>query len=262
MQANGLTFEEGSVTLDGATLLTLTSPEIKVNANASGVISASLGGTVGLTKTGAGPLTLTASNSFTGETTVQSGRLVAAGAAGDEALGTTSGIRVNNSGTLLLGAADQINDSAPMKLGDGTGSQATFNTGGFSERLGTLTLATDSIIDLANGASVIAFANSSAETWAGSLSIYNWSGSQTGDASDRVYFGNDGTGLLDSQLSQITFFSGPGTGSFGPGAQILADGQIVPVPEPATVFGGLALLGIVGYRERRQLGKLWRSRTK
>jgi len=32
-----------------------------------------------------------------------------------------------------------------------------------------------------------------------------------------------------------------------------------PVPEPSTVFGGLALLGFIGWRERRRLS-LWYSR--
>jgi hypothetical protein len=28
------------------------------------------------------------------------------------------------------------------------------------------------------------------------------------------------------------------------------------VPEPATILGGLALVGLIGYRERRRLGSL------
>lgn len=41
--------------------------------------------------------------------------------------------------------------------------------------------------------------------------------------------------------------------ALGDGRQISFGGnqELVPVPEPTTILGGLALLGLVGYRERR-----------
>jgi hypothetical protein len=81
----------------------------------------------------------------------------------------------------------------------------TFNTSGLSEHelsgatvtpgIGALTLSSSSIIDLGSGASILAFANSSAQTWTGTLSIYNWSGiSVAGKGTDQLYFGTDSTG--------------------------------------------------------------------
>lgn len=59
-------------------------------------------------------------------------------------------------------------------------------------------------------------------------------------------------------LAQINFYSG-GNGSVlvGNGSEIsfgtpANSFEVVPVPEPGTIFGGLALLGLVGWRERRR----------
>ena len=120
-----------------------------------------------LTKTGAGTLTLTGSNTFTGVTTVNAGTLEA-GAAG--ALGATASVAVNNGGTLLLsGSGNRVNDSAPVTLTDGT-----FNTGGLSETVGTLTLSATStlaIIDMGAGISLLTFASAGGTPWNGTRSI-------------------------------------------------------------------------------------------
>jgi len=42
-----------------------------------------------------------------------------------------------------------------------------------------------------------------------------------------------------------TVFSGSGTGFLGT-ATILSDGELVPIPEPSTIFSTLGLLGLVG----------------
>src|SRR5256885_596302 len=121
--------------------------------------------------------------------------------------------------------------------------------------IGALTLLSNSIIDLANGASVIAFANSSGQTWTGTLSVYNWSGNPiTGNGTDQVYFGNDITGLTPLQLASINFYSDSGSTFLGIGAWGTdLDGEVVPVPEPATWIGGalaLATLAIARLRGR------------
>ena len=52
-------------------------------------------------------------------------------------------------------------------------------------------------------------------------------------------------------------FSGYGTGAvqFDRGSNTF---EVVPVPEPATIFGALALVGLAGYRERRRLAAVLR----
>jgi autotransporter-associated beta strand protein len=254
----GLTTINSNLTLSGS------SQTIAVN-NATGLlINGGVGGTIGLTKTGTGTLTLAGTTTYTGTTTINAGTLNA-GAAG--ALGGTSNIVVNASGTLLLsqsGSAttDRINDSSTMTLNGGT-----FNTGALSEHnlsvitvtpgIGALTLSSNSIIDLGGGASILAFANSSAQTWVGTLSIYNWSGTPiAGKGTDQLYFGTDSTGLTLPQLSQIAFYSDSGATFLGIGGFTIAmDGEIGPVPEPSTWFAAALAFGYLGFTQRRRLRK-------
>ena len=146
-------------------------------------------------------------------------------------------------GTVKLGGShgDQIYDDAPVTFASGT-----FDTGGLSEGtvttgiptygMGTLTLTASTVLDLGTGASVIAFADSSAATWTNnsSLSIWNWSGRQSGGGTDAVFFGSNSNGLTNSQLGQIAFYSDSGTTYLGP-AIILSNGEIVPAPTPVSV---------------------------
>jgi autotransporter-associated beta strand protein len=196
----------------------------------SGIIS----GTGGVTMAGSATQTLSGGNTFTGTVNI-------------------------NSGTLLLGAPDIINNSANMSLNGGT-----FATGGFSDTLNTLTLAADSTIDLGNGSSVLKFTDSSSVPWTSNttLSITNWSGSLTGGGTDQIYFGVNSNGLNTSQLSQIIFVNPLGLISGNYAAKILSTGEIVPVPEPGVIAAAALLLTWLGWRERRrwQDVKRWWSR--
>ena len=150
------------------------------------------------------------------------------------------------SGTLLLGSANLIADRADMKLNGGN-----FATGGFNETLGQLTLSANSTIDLGNSSSILHFANSAQEAWSSgtTLTIVNWNGD-----TDALFFGSAMTALTSGQVSQIRFLNPNGvTGIFA--AQILSDGRVVPVPEPATIGFGVLLVGAVGLRERERLAR-------
>ena len=94
---------------------------------------------------------------------------------------------------------------------------------------------------------MIAFANSSANVWTGTLSIFNWSGNAgVGGGTDQVLCGIDTTGLTPGQIAQIEVFTDGGTTSFGLGNNlILSNGEVVPIPEPTTwsmVLLGAAML--------------------
>src|SRR5438105_2982668 len=168
----------------------------------SGAISSTNSVTVSVT--GGGTVRFSNTNMYSGATNISSATLEAAAAG---ALGSTSAITINSGGTLLLsnsGTSDHINNAASITLNGGT-----LNTGGVSEHgaanntpgLGVLTLQTYSIIDMASGASIIAFTDSHLASWSGSLAIYNWSGTpKTGSGTDRLYFGADTSGLSTSQL--------------------------------------------------------------
>lgn len=233
------------------------------SARLSGVLSGSAN--ADLLKTGAGTLQLTGVNTYAGNTLVQQGTLQVGSSvgtgAGNGQLANTGRVIVNGGGTLLLGgtsaSTDRLNNAAGIVLAGGA-----FNTGGLSEGtvtsgaptagLGALTLTANSILDLGNGASILAFAKSSAQSFNGTLSIYNWTGNVAGGGADEVFFGTDSTGLRPSQLNGILFYSGPGTGFLGT-AGILGTGEIVPVPEPATILAGLLMVGAAGWSQRRQL---------
>jgi autotransporter-associated beta strand protein len=195
-----------------------------------------------LTKTGAGKLTLGgANNTYTGATVVNSGMLLLSGAIS----GTTS-VTVNNA-SLQLGRADAINDAAGVTLG-----AATFQTGGFSESVGALTLALASTLDLGAGASVLRFLDSSTATWNGTLSITNWSGSTSGGGTDQLFFGTTASGLSASQLSAVQFVDPNGiSGVFS--ATMLSSGEVIAaVPEPGAFLSLLTGGGLLlGFRRRR-----------
>ncbi len=220
----------------------------------AGPIGATGANNVALTllSTNNGTLTLSGTNTYTGNTTISGGTLKvdSAGSTTPRLAGTT-GIAVNNGGTLLLANSvtgtpsnDRINNSATMTLNGGT-----FDTGGLSEHgvsnntagIGALTLQSSSIIDMGSAASIIAFTNSNAQTWTGTLSIYNWSGNAySGGGTDQLFFGSDGTGLNSAQLGDIVFYSNAGITQIGFGpAAILSTGEVVP--SPSRPLGWLAL---------------------
>jgi fibronectin-binding autotransporter adhesin len=255
-----------SVTL-GTGTLTVGSSNIAA-AGFAGVISGTGGSLVKIGSSGA--QTLSGANTYTGTTTINAGTLYLDNNNTTTArLANTSSITVNSGGTLGLlqsGVAsnDRINNNATMTLNGGT-----FNTGGLQEHgatnntagIGALTLQSSSVIDMASGTSILAFANSSANSVAWgtgkSLDIWDWTGTPlTGGGTDQLYFGSDATGLTASQLLEIHFYSGAGTGLYGGPTLILLDGEVVPVPEPSTwVAAGLAFVALA-FTQRRRLSHL------
>lgn len=147
---------------------------------------------------------------------------------------TYTGATTVNGGTLALGGNDRIADASNLVLGGGT-----FSTGGFSDVLALASMTASSTIDLGNGASTLRFSDSSAQAWVGTLTINGYT-----PGADQIFVGTTGTGLTSAQLAQINF-----TG-FAAGAQILANGQVVPVPEPTTLAG--LVLGAMTVASRRR----------
>ncbi|MDX1950948.1 MAG: hypothetical protein SFY81_02120 [Verrucomicrobiota bacterium] len=163
-----------------------------------------------------------------------------------------------NNGTLLLGADQRINDTAAVRLAGGT-----LATGGFDETVGALTLANNSVIDLGAGSSILQFADSSANAWTAgrTLTVANWNGDTAGGGNDQLRFGNSFSALTAGQVAQIRFQNPNGVlGLYA--AQILSSGEVVPVavPEPATVATVALLLGSLGWRERKFLGRFFSKR--
>ncbi len=185
----------------------------------------------GLTKQGAGKLTLNGTSTFTGTTSVSAGTLLVSGGG----LTGTSAIAVSG-GSLELGASNVLNDAAPVSLSGGTLSAQTF-----SESVGALTLSGNSFISLGSGGT-IAFADSSAATW-GAFTI-DITGFISGSS---LRFGTDSLGLDGSQLAK---FTAPGFESFS----LDGNGYLLAaaVPEPGTwALVGLGLTFLLYRKPRR-----------
>lgn len=160
--------------------------------------------------------------------------------------GATQG-NTDGSGTIILGADSRIADATPITLGGGT-----LRTNGFDEGtsttagLGALTLTANSILDFSSTGGLLHFSGFIPGT--STLQIWNW------DSSDQLYFSPQ---LDEAQLAQIVFYSDNGLSLLG-NAGIGSSG-IVPVPEPGTIFGAIALVGLVSWRERRRIGAVLQS---
>ena len=258
--SNSQILEINSLTIDGPGGLILADNLIITNANPNGGfinIATGISGPVGnsVTVTGLGLVRFTTATTFQGQTLITGGRLEAGA---EDALGATSSITVSSGGTLLFSnvTTDRIRDAAPINLNGGR-----LETGGLSEGtpaapgMGALTLTLTNTIDLGTGNSIISFADSSGQTWTGAtLRIVNWTGTVgLGDGTDQVYFGTTSGGLNQGQLDQISFYSDAAGLNFLGTGMILPDGEVVPVPEPATWAGAALALGAILWRRRRHL---------
>jgi len=204
----------------------------------SGVIS----GTGILTASGNSTLTLLGINTYRGRTSVQTNSSINLRSLG-QLTGTTE---INlNSGTFLLGGNNQVNTSANLNLSNGTLSMGGNElTRASSQTFNNLTLTANSVIDFSalSGASTLTFSNIVGLNNY-TLSVWNWNGTTLwGDTSTTGGEGQYtrlydilGNGLSSNELSNISFYSGSGSGFLGSGAYSL-DGEIVPIAETSVVY--------------------------
>jgi hypothetical protein len=170
------------------------------------LLSNSLGGTgFGVTKDGAGTMVFSASNTYTGLTTI-------------------------TAGTLQYGIANALSNG-PVSLNGG--GLSTGATTGYGDNLGTLALTENSNIYLGTGNHTLAFTASFGVSWTSgkTLTISGWTGAiGTSGSEGKLFVGGSGTDLLAVQIAQIQFL----IGSSYFGAAMLASGEIVPVPSITT----------------------------
>jgi fibronectin-binding autotransporter adhesin len=280
---NGYSLQIGALTVGNNESLAFnpTGANLIINAITNATPST---GTV--TMAGTGTLFITGTDTSTGATTINSGTVklgtagtTGGGSAGGTIVGSTA-ITVNTGGTLLLGAHDAVGTVSAINLSGGTLNAATFAEGSHAANaitpgMGTLTLSGASTLDFGTGSSGtdLAFTGGSAPG-SYTLNIYDWNGSgyaaggsddgTTNTTQDRLLFATDpGFGALGTAISSINFFSDNGATPLGQGQEITFGSgvEIVPiaaVPEPTTILGALALLGLVGYRERKRFATLLR----
>jgi autotransporter-associated beta strand protein len=180
--AEYLTFEEGNVTLSGGSLnLSGAGGVVNVGYFAAATLNTVLVGSTGLTKNDLGTLILGRANTYTGATVLQQG-------------------------VLQVGAAGVIPTGSTLVITNSTSDRATFATGGFSQNLGPLSVqgvdwALQRVIDVGNGASALAFADSSSLDWNNMpLLVVNYT-----PGVDSLRFGTSSAGLTATQLGLIRF---------------------------------------------------------
>lgn len=161
VNANGLTFQEGNVTLAHGTngVLTLTGASINVATGATATISEIIGGSVGLIKDGAGTLTLSGANGYSGTTTVNNGILSISsdGNLGNTANGITlGGGTLQTTASISLNAGRATNGAGTLDVAPGT--TLTFN--------GTVGATTPGALTLTNTGTVV-FANATTNSTTG-----------------------------------------------------------------------------------------------
>jgi autotransporter-associated beta strand protein len=233
---------------------TLTANGGNFNVSA-GTITAVLAGSNGLVKSGNGTVALSASNSYSGATTVNSGTLQATASG---ALGNSTVIDVNG-GSFLVTAANAVNDTAAINLGGGRMAVS----GNFSENVGQLTLSADSIIDFSGFSGVLRFSGVGSWASGANLAIWNWSGTthygtqiNNYNTPSNLVFTTVTSNLTDN-LANISFYSDSGNSFVGSGFEVSGftggGSQIIAVPETETYFYAVALLAglVVQYLGRR-----------
>ena len=270
-QINGLNSVTGA---SNTTTNTLTSTNSTVTAtltlNGSGTYafgdgsatnSGNITGAVAINKTGSGLQTFGGNNTYTGSTTVSGGTLIVGTSTtpADKALGGTSGVFINGGGTLQMGAVNQFNATTPtpVQLGGTAASAATFSVNGNSQGsttangVGALTLgaaSANNVLDFNSKNGVVTFASFTPN--GATLTINNYlSNSGASGGPDELIFAQDESANLGSFV-----FAGYGTAteaSLGGGFYEVFPG-VTAVPEPATVFGGLLLVGALGWNQRRR----------
>lgn len=206
--ANALTFNATGYALSGAALtLAGSTPTVTVtNGSESATISSVITGAAGLVKSGAGTLTLSGANTYTGGTIVSAGKLVAGSATAFGASGAS--VSVASGASLdLAGFATGSNVSIAGTGTDGTG--ALFNSSATTVgSIGTLTLTGSATIGGAvNNNTGIGIATTGINLGGNTLNLN--SGRLIIDGTDAF----TGGGLINVNSGGVLYFAGATAGS-------------------------------------------------
>jgi fibronectin-binding autotransporter adhesin len=183
---------------------------------------------------------------FAGDLNGPAGNFTKSGAGNLTLSGNNTAGNVNiTGGSLILGSNTALGSISNVTLSGGTlaAGSTTNSAGTLSQTAGT------NIIDFANGDGILNFANTG--TWAGVLSIWNYTGAVFSPGTDKLTFTSNA--LTAADLANIQFFSGPGTGLIDAGGAGFIGNELVPGPEPGgALLAGSVLTLAIFHRESRR----------
>jgi hypothetical protein len=205
-----------------------------VNHNTTGTFTlvAGMTGSGGLVKNGTGKMIYykppqSTTGFFTGNVTVNAGTLqLGIINDADPEIGASPQIFLNG-GTLLYAGDNQIHDGAQILMHGGK-----WDLNGFSETVQSLTISSNSTIDMGNHSSTLSFLGG-VNYNGGQLIIDNWSGSLSGGGTDQILFG---TNVSSSFLQNVLWLDQNILGAIQ-----LNTGEIVPIPEVQSLWMGFGL---------------------
>jgi len=184
-------------------------------------------------------LTLTASNNFTGTTSVLAGNSLNLNASAGAAAGSTTSLSVASGATLLLSRSDQVNNNATVSLSGGTIQRAS----GVTETFGALTLGAASTLDF--GAGTTNSLNFGTYTGGGfKLNVTNFL------QGNILTFKNDLSGSINN--TSLFGFDNGFTSSWNSGASTFT---ITAIPESSTYLAAAGLFALFLWPIRRRLLK-------
>ena len=205
------------------------------NLTASNAIS----GTGALSKLGAGTVTLSAANTFSGATIVSAGTLNLNNVAGGS-LGSTINVSVATNAVLLVSQSNQVNNAAAVSLSGGT----IRTTAGVSEVFGNLSVTGSGLLDFGATFGNASSMNFGTYTPSALLTLNNFNFGST------LTFKTD----LTSSITNSSFFSfnNGGISSFNWNAGT-STFTITAIPEPSTYLAAAGLLGLMLWPSRRRI---------
>jgi autotransporter-associated beta strand protein len=223
---------QGNITNSGTVIF-----DQGTNGSYAGILS----GSGGVNKAGAGEVTFTGDNSYTGATLIQFGTLNLNAAAG--AANNTTSLNVSTNAILLISQSQQVNNTnAVVTLSGGTIKTAS----GVTETFGNLTLTTGSFLDFGAVYGSGSTMNFGTYTPSSLLTIDNFNFGST------LTFKSELSGSINNS-SLFTFTNGGiASSSWNAGTSTFT---ITAIPEASTYVAAVALLAVLMWPSRRRLLK-------